>query len=691
MGVGKQRFFLKSKILRGYLIVLLLLPASLFGQGLCNAPAGTEVGGFTLLTPAVGCSPFNVRIQDNSGGTDVEYYYYYTGQSANDLNSLTPTTALEETYFAATKPTAFTILQKGKKNGKDMFFCKNITVRPNNQPLFSYTVCGSIVEINIPKDSLFNDFDYYEVSWGGANPQIVAKSELPFNDNKTIPASRNIKVEGFFNSAGLNCAAPASINIPAYTPSNFPAGYNKANHPNIESIELTEKGKAKLVITGSLVETGYELYMTVTGQDYTSTPFKTGIKPGKFMVNLPDTVNQYCFKLQRNVANCGIEVSGEVCITTLQSVVPVEKDYEIIWQVYPEEMTGIPNTPAFGRFVTHQETIIITTNGTSVPPIAADSYDGQYISSVDCKERVCYKIETKTKGQLFYHAFESKSISNEICVDRKDFNPPALTAAYSSVNAPNSIEISYTDDSGWDLVKEKFRLLRFNGNDYIPVDSSNSITGFTDINVSTADSSYCYKINYTDECTSTSLNSPEFCTIHLSSDDQKEINWNPESPFADDVPVTYEVIYFNEVTGIPVKETDYPFPTETHPVNLDLFEEFARYQIKTISDDGRESLSNIIEIPIKASIFLPNVFTPNNDGLNDELSISGNFGRVTAYQLIIYNRWGETIFSTDNLTEDWNGQINGKPLPAGNYTFQINAETNTGEAIQKKGVVLLMR
>jgi gliding motility-associated-like protein len=683
---------LGSKLIGSICIsTLSLLISTASAQDLCNTPAGTEKGSFALLTPAVGCSPFNVKIQDISGGTDIQYYYSYTGQSAGQLGTLTPTTATEETYFAATKPTVFTILQKGKKNGKDMYACKNITVRPNNQPLFSYTVCGSIIEINIPKDTLVNDFDYYEISWGNVNPDVVNALQLPFSGNKTIAPSRRIKVEGFFNSGGLNCTSPAFINIPIYTPSNFPTGYNKVNHPNIESIELIEKDRAKLTIKGSFAESGYDLFMASSGQDYSAIPLKSGVQVGETFLDLPDTTKQYCFKLIRNVPNCGIEVSAEVCTVRLEEVNPVEKEYEVKWQVYPDQMIGIDNAPVFGRFVQHEEKIIITSTSLPEVSIPADSYNGEYISSVDCKEKVCYRVETTTSGQLFYHAFKGKSISNEICVDRTKFTPPALTNAFASVNSPNSVEISYTDNSGWNLIKEKFRLLRFNGSEFIPTDSTSSILGFIDANTSTNDFSYCYKINYTDECGSTSLNSPTFCTIHLSSDDQKEINWTPESPYADEVPVTYEVIYFDETIGSPLNEIDYPFPTETHTVNLDLFEEFARYQIKAIDINGVESLSNIIEIPIQASIFLPNAFTPNGDNINNEFIISGKTKRITDYQFVVYNRWGEEVFSTEDLSIGWNGRVSSKTAPTGHYTYRINAKTNTGEIIQKKGVVLLMR
>jgi len=61
---------------------------------------------------------------------------------------------------------------------------------------------------------------------------------------------------------------------------------------------------------------------------------------------------------------------------------------------------------------------------------------------------------------------------------------------------------------------------------------------------------------------------------------------------------------------------------------------------------------------------LPNAFTPNSDGLNDTYPYDGNFRNIfgpecsfDSYQLIIFNRWGEIMFRSDDPTEEWSGEF----------------------------------
>ena len=64
---------------------------------------------------------------------------------------------------------------------------------------------------------------------------------------------------------------------------------------------------------------------------------------------------------------------------------------------------------------------------------------------------------------------------------------------------------------------------------------------------------------------------------------------------------------------------------------------------------------------------IPNVFTPNGDGLNDLFEIIYNGDQK--YNLMIYNRWGQQIFKSNNKTRFWNGEVKGKKATAGSYYY----------------------
>lgn len=98
----------------------------------------------------------------------------------------------------------------------------------------------------------------------------------------------------------------------------------------------------------------------------------------------------------------------------------------------------------------------------------------------------------------------------------------------------------------------------------------------------------------------------------------------------------------------------------------------------------------LIRVYEPLSIYIPNVFSPNDDGINDEfkLDIQG----VIAYDLIIYNRWGAAIFET-NASENraWNGSYKGKSVPEGTYMYVLFYTDFEGQRRQKAGSLTLIR
>jgi len=71
------------------------------------------------------------------------------------------------------------------------------------------------------------------------------------------------------------------------------------------------------------------------------------------------------------------------------------------------------------------------------------------------------------------------------------------------------------------------------------------------------------------------------------------------------------------------------------------------------------------------NIYLPSAFTPNEDGLN-EIFKAQYFCDITQFQMLIFNRWGETIFETTNPEKGWDGKVKGQRAPQEVYSYIIN-------------------
>lgn len=89
-------------------------------------------------------------------------------------------------------------------------------------------------------------------------------------------------------------------------------------------------------------------------------------------------------------------------------------------------------------------------------------------------------------------------------------------------------------------------------------------------------------------------------------------------------------------------------------------------------------------------MYLPTAFTPNGDGLNDELVVITRCP-LSHFQLEVYNRWGQQIFASNDIRRGWDGTYQGELLPPGSYPFLIRYVPEGRNARVEKGVVHLLR
>ena len=99
------------------------------------------------------------------------------------------------------------------------------------------------------------------------------------------------------------------------------------------------------------------------------------------------------------------------------------------------------------------------------------------------------------------------------------------------------------------------------------------------------------------------------------------------------------------------------------------------------------SMSNYAEVIPPLSIYIPNAFTPNGDGMNDVFGVKGE--GIRNFHLYVYDRWGEVVFETTNPKQQWDGNYAGNPVEQGVYVYQVFA-SGLGKN-SKTGSVTLVR
>lgn len=92
---------------------------------------------------------------------------------------------------------------------------------------------------------------------------------------------------------------------------------------------------------------------------------------------------------------------------------------------------------------------------------------------------------------------------------------------------------------------------------------------------------------------------------------------------------------------------------------------------------------------ICGDVFFPTIFSPNNDGLNDEQCVLGNC--IVSVYWAVYNRWGEKVFETSDKNACWDGTYKGAPLNTGVFVYVLKATLINGTEINQKGNLSLVK
>jgi gliding motility-associated-like protein len=112
-----------------------------------------------------------------------------------------------------------------------------------------------------------------------------------------------------------------------------------------------------------------------------------------------------------------------------------------------------------------------------------------------------------------------------------------------------------------------------------------------------------------------------------------------------------------------------------------------------VYDEAGCNDSSFIAISVFQSepiIFVPNAFTPGNDGKNDILRpIAAGMAKIEYFR--IYNRWGRLIFETTQNGRGWDGSINGSLQGTQSYVWEVKATDYKGRSYFQKGIVTLIR
>ncbi len=191
-----------------------------------------------------------------------------------------------------------------------------------------------------------------------------------------------------------------------------------------------------------------------------------------------------------------------------------------------------------------------------------------------------------------------------------------------------------------------------------------------------------FKVDVLDHCgefisavTHVAVQHPE---AHILIYNQGQDDWLFQ---ASTVPFMVPVLIWDLGDGTRVKATS------AHHSYVDLEDHWVT--LHTVSDEGCKAMDSLLVKP-PGTLFFPNAFTPDGDGINDDWGPT--WSSVHEFHLTIFDRWGHVVFDSDDITKRWNGTVNGgDPATTGVYVYKYRAKGHYYEANEKYGHVTLLR
>ena len=101
--------------------------------------------------------------------------------------------------------------------------------------------------------------------------------------------------------------------------------------------------------------------------------------------------------------------------------------------------------------------------------------------------------------------------------------------------------------------------------------------------------------------------------------------------------------------------------------------------------DGRGTIVRAVPL---TQLYVPTVFTPNDDEHNEHFVIQGL--NIVNFNIQIFTRWGELVFESNSIDKYWDGLFENKRVPQGSYYYKIEVLGEDKDSFIKKGMIMVI-
>ena len=628
--------------MNGRALFLFIVPLLAHGVALGQF---ASVGGKFSVDQIKGCVPFTITVTPDPAfpcGTTASCAAFYE----DDVNSV-PLVNPPYTH-TYTQPGIYTL----KILRQTLYDSITIEVTANTQPQFQvYTCINNEVSVKL-NDS---NYDEYIVDFKDGSAPVTVNGTATVS-HVYAPGMQTVEVEGHNTNAAYNCTPGGAIVTPRTT---LPA-------PTINLLEVLDDQSIRLSFDAQS-NIQYKLGIA-TNSSTTFQQVKTIYNATVDTIfNLQTDANYYCFQLaafdpcNNTVINSAVICSAKMDVAVRNNVIDV---------AWTSSTTGVSDY-RLTRTATDGAVLVTT-------PTRSPYADG----GVVCGTEYCYELTIN-------YSNGSRSVSLPKCGTGFSTDIPTAIRNITSIVSDNSVILQWQTDP--DYTAAEFSVEKSAGGNFEFL-ATTTQNNFADNSYDPAQGS-CYRISYKDVCDNQSPLSVEACPINLTgnlrNDNTIVLTWTAYQGWSDGV-AGYTIEKYAE-DGTLLQTIEVGNTTTYVDASDDVNHQMYVYVIQAnAAEPGLEqSVSNRVTILKDPNIFHPTAFTPNGDNLNDVFTVFGQY--VVGFEMKIFNRWGELLYTTDDIFGGWDGRFRGLDMPEGTYTFIAHITDRAGRTFKRSGSVLLLR
>lgn len=530
-----------------------------------------------------------------------------------------------------------------------------ITVLPNTPPQFDVFACANNeVSVIIPDMT----YDQYIINFNDGSPTVPVLKGNTARANHVYATSGNktVTVRGVLNNAANNCnpgtkpiAAMATLPAPSITLLQV------LDNPSVQLNLTTQPGIQYRLEIAQNSGTTFQLLRTISNL---STETVTGLRTDD---------NYYCFRLGAFDPCNGTTLYSNVICSSNVDLGIANNIINVNW---------ITNTSGVTNF---RITKTLPDGSLNVNDNASPYPDDELI----CGTEYCYRVTT-------VYPNGSQSISLEKCGTAISTDVPAAIENIAALVEEPGVSLEWIPVTGF--TPAQYSIYKSTNGVSSGLLANTTTPALSDATYTT-ESASCYRISYVDVCGNESPFSEEACPVRLTGNLETNntitLNWTAYNGYKDGV--TEYILEKFSADGALLQTSNPGTSLTFFDPSEDLTEQVVIYRITAVPAIAgvSSSVSNRLVITKNPNLFHPAAFTPNGDNLNDIFDVYGQF--ITDFEMNIFNRWGELLFTTTTLGQGWDGTAKGNTMPEGTYTFVAKITDHLGRTFKKSGTVVLLR